>query len=162
MWAKKDIETNRNSEASAVDNIQLSWVSHPAADNLKRTFLVIIFLMAIFGGIYLTTESVVLTIVAVLIMAGSMSSFFTQTKYGLNEAGIEIKTLSGRRRFDWGRFRSYYPDKNGVLLSPFVRPSRLENFRGVYIRFAGNREAVVEFIKAKITRPISEGENVVS
>lgn len=44
-------------------------------------------------------------------------------------------------------FRSFYPDKRGVLLSPFTRPSRLENFRGVYVRYDGNKDEVDAFVK---------------
>jgi hypothetical protein len=55
-------------------------------------------------------------------------------------------------RKKWSQYRSCYPDKNGVLLSPFVRPSRLENFRGTYIRFWNNREEVVSFVKTMIEK----------
>jgi hypothetical protein len=51
---------------------------------------------------------------------------------------------------DWSIYRSCYPDKNGILLSPFVRPSRLENFRGIYLMFADNGEEVTRFVKAHI------------
>ena len=53
-----------------------------------------------------------------------------------------------------------------VLLSPFGHPSRLENFRGIYLIFNENKNEIVEFIKSHInsapeieTKPISETEN---
>ena len=50
-------------------------------------------------------------------------------------------------------FRSFYTDKNGVLLSPFIAPSRLENFRGLYITFDNNRDAVLDFVKEHVISP---------
>ena len=55
----------------------------------------------------------------------------------------------------WSDFRSFYADRNGVLLSPFARPSRLENFRGVYVRFGDSkRHEILDFIQRKV-RPDS-------
>jgi len=48
--------------------------------------------------------------------------------------------------------RTYHPDRNGVLLSPFSRQTRLETFRGIYIRFDGNRKEVMSVIKGRLER----------
>jgi hypothetical protein len=42
-----------------------------------------------------------------------------------------------------------------VLLSPFAEPSRLENFRGLYVMFEGNRDAVTKFVQEHI-RPVGQ------
>ena len=40
-----------------------------------------------------------------------------------------------------------YPGRRGVLLSPFLGPSRLENFRGFYLRYGkDNKTEVDEFL----------------
>jgi len=63
-----------------------------------------------------------------------------------------VKFLFSQKEKDWTFYRSFYVDKNGVLLSPFERPSRLENFRGVYIRFHQNKDRVVEFVSSRIKK----------
>ena len=50
----------------------------------------------------------------------------------------------------------YYVDKSGVLLSPFIRPSRLENFRGLYVRFAGNKDEVMRIVSERIQMPVDD------
>ncbi len=50
----------------------------------------------------------------------------------------------------WREVRSIVPDANGVLLSPFKEPTRLAKFRGLGVQFSGNREEVLEFIRARI------------
>jgi len=41
-------------------------------------------------------------------------------------------------------------DKNGIFLSPFRKPRRLENFRGIYLMVGENRDEVISFIKERI------------
>ena len=89
-------------------------------------------------------------------MLGSLSSFFLPTQYLLDNDKVRIKFFFTIREKKWGMFRSYYVDKNGVLLSPFEKPSRLENFRGQYIRFDRNKDQVVNFVKSKIGKKHDE------
>ncbi len=69
-----------------------------------------------------------------------------------------MKKPYSRLKREWSHFRSFYPDKNGVLLSPFAKPSRLENFRGVYILFGENKDEILDFIRMRITK-VHAGES---
>jgi len=64
-----------------------------------------------------------------------------------------VKTLITRFERPWNTYRSHWPDRNGVLLSPFPRRSRLENFRGLFVRFENNREDVVAFVRRYVPPP---------
>jgi hypothetical protein len=130
----------------------LKWSSHPLKKNVWVSILVIIFLFAVWLAVYLTTWNALLLALSVVIMLGSLTTFFLPTRYELDDDKVKIIYVLSMRERKWDTFRSYYVDKNGVLLSPFEKPSRLENFRGVYIRFDRNREQVVEFIKSKIRK----------
>jgi hypothetical protein len=128
----------------------LKWSSHPVKRNTLISVLVILFILFIWLVVYLTTYSLLLTGLAVVIMLGSLSSFFLPTRYELDQDRVRIKFFLTTREREWNSFRSYYVDKNGVLLSPFPQPSRLENFRGIYVRFNQNKDQVVGFVKTKI------------
>ncbi len=130
----------------------LVWSSHPAKKNVWVSIGVIAFLIAVWLIVYWTSSNPILLGISVVIMLGSMSSFFLPTQYLLGNDKVRIKFFFTVREKKWDMFRSYYVDKNGVLLSPFERPSRLENFRGLYIRFNQNRDLVVEFVKSKIVK----------
>jgi hypothetical protein len=132
------------------DQVVLRWSTHPVRRSAKISILVILFLFVIWLLVYLTTFSPLLTILAVLIMLGSLSPFFLPTYYELDEKRVKVKFFFSTKEKEWITFRSFYVDKNGVLLSPFERPSRLENFRGFYVRFNQNKEEVVDFVKSKI------------
>ncbi|KPL03615.1 MAG: hypothetical protein AMJ73_06110 [candidate division Zixibacteria bacterium SM1_73] len=132
------------------DGIVLKWSTHPVKRNTKISILVILFLFMIWLLVYLTTFSLLLTILSVVIMLGSLSPFFLPTYYELDTEKIKVKFFFSTKEKEWNMFKSFYVDKNGVLLSPFEKPSRLENFRGLYVRFNQNKEEVVDFVRSKI------------
>jgi len=134
------------------DEAVLKWSIHPVKRSIKISIFVIFFLLVVWFLVYLTTFSLFLTIVSVVIMLGSLSPFFLPTYYELNNEKIKVKFFFNTKEKEWDMFRSFYVDKNGVLLSPFEKPSRLENFRGLYVRFNQNKDEVVDFVKSKIEK----------
>jgi hypothetical protein len=64
-----------------------------------------------------------------------MRQFFIRTHYIVDAEGVRIHSLGGQTKRSWNYFKSFYEDKNGVLLSPFKDKSYLESFRGVYLIF---------------------------
>jgi len=130
----------------------LKWSSHPVKKKALISILVIVFLFVVWLVVYLATSSLFLTGLSVVIMLGSLSSFFLPTHYELDQEKVKIRFFLTKREREWSTFRSFYVDKNGVLLSPFAKPSRLENFRGVYVRFSQNKDQVVDLVKSKIER----------
>jgi hypothetical protein len=47
-------------------------------------------------------------------------------------------------------YRRIESGRNGVFLSPFVKPDRLDNFRGLMLLPGQNREAVEAFARKNI------------
>jgi len=134
------------------DEVVLRWSIHPVKRSTKISILVILFLFVVWFLVYLTTFSLLLTILSLVIMLGSLSPFFLPTYYELDNKKIKVKFFFNTKEKQWSMFRSFYVDKKGVLLSPFEKPSRLENFRGLYVRFNQNKEEVVDFVSSKIAR----------
>jgi hypothetical protein len=128
----------------------LEYVCHPAKRDMRVTVLATIFIIVCVVLVWLISFSLILTALAVLILFGSLGGFYFPTRYTFYDDHFEIKTTIQNLRKNWSMYRSYYPDKNGVLLSPFARPTRLENFRGQYIKFAGNRDRVMDIVRSKI------------
>ena len=94
-----------------------------------------------------------------LVLFASLAKYYFPTRFRLDADGITVKTMTQTLHKAWSMYRSYYPDRNGVLLSPFPSPSRLENFRGLYVMFAGNGDEVVQFIGEHISKtPVDDGE----
>lgn len=127
------------------------FVCHPARKNLMITALTTIFILVCIVIVWFIAEgSLFLTGLSVLILFGALGSFYFPTWYYIYEDHLVIRSLIQTLRKDWSQFRSYYADKNGVLLSPFARPTRLENFRGTYIKCFEHLDKVMEIVKEKI------------
>jgi hypothetical protein len=94
--------------------------------------------------------SLFLTLLAAVIMLVALWPVFAPTKYVLDAKGITF-TRPFRRDFrPWDKFRRYDVGRLNVLLSPFSSPSRLDSFRGLVLRVAGNREEVVAFVAKRL------------
>jgi hypothetical protein len=128
----------------------LKWIDHPLKKSWKNLLIVVLFLMVAPAVVFFSTKSLLFLFLSIVFLLGSLSTFFLPTTYELSEDSIKVKFFFNTRKMEWGKYRSFYVDKNGVLLSPFEKPSRLENFRGIYIRFNQNKDEVVNFIKQRI------------
>ena len=132
-------------------NLQIEWVSFPAVENLRKTTIATIFIIGLSTLLYFLYGPIY-GFLSILFLGFSLLPYYTPTTYRLNEDGIEVKKVFYTIKKSWSNFRSFYPDKNGVLLSPFPIPTRLENFRGIYIRFRGNGEEVLSVVESMMDR----------
>jgi len=143
----KSAENRENPEKQA-----LEWVCHPAKKNKYVTALVTLFIVLLVVIVYYMTYSPWFAVLGFIILYASLSPFYFPTRYRLTDEEISIKTTFQTQHKKWLQYRSCYPDKNGILLSPFMRPTRLENFRGLYIRFWNNRDEVTAFVKDRLEK----------
>ena len=130
---------------------QQTWRVHPLRENWTRSILLFLFLLLLFSGIYWLFQSVFVALLSAIFVTGSLYRYFVPFRYELYEHELVVSAPFYRLTKPWSDFRSFYVDNNGVLLSPFAKPSRLENFRGVYVRFGANRSEVLDFMKNKIS-----------
>lgn len=130
---------------------QLTWKVHPLRENWMQSTLLLLFLLLLFVGICWLFQSVSVALLSSVFVTSSLYRYFVPFRYELYEHQLCVAAPFYRLTKPWTAFRSFYVDKNGILLSPFVKPSRLESFRGVYVRFGANQSQVVHFIKSKIS-----------
>lgn len=149
--------TSEEQVAAVESPTLLQWTCHPIKHKpILLTIFVVLFLTLLVALVYHWTDSLVFTLIAALVLWGSLSQYFLPVSYKFSEQEVTVKYTTHKLTKTWNLFRSFYVDKNGVLLSPFVRPSRLENFRGLYVRFSGNKDEVLALVRARIT--ITEDE----
>jgi hypothetical protein len=128
----------------------LEWRCHPVKRRPAMSVAVTAFIMVVGVLVHYATESRLLGILAAVILLASLAKFYFPTVYRLTNHGVTVKTTTQTLVKPWSMYRSFYPDKNGVLLSPFGRPSRLETFRGIYLMFNNNRDEVLAFIEPRV------------
>jgi hypothetical protein len=129
---------------------KLEWSVWPAKEKPLLSLGLIVLLFAIWIAVGYIYREAIWVVLAVVLLSGAVAPYFVITRYRLDEEGIATKRYLTPMKKRWEELRSFYPDKNGVLVSPFAKPSRLENFRGMYLRFGGNREAVLNVLEERI------------
>lgn len=127
----------------------IEWRSLPAKEEPRKTAYLIAFIVFLGVGLYYTW-GVWWTLLGMFLLVVNILPYFLPTTYVMNDRGVYKKGFFVTQFRGWESIKSYYVDKYGVLLSPFDKPNRLENFRGMYVRFKGNKEQVIEFIRKKV------------
>ena len=128
----------------------LEWSVFPCKENMRRSVVVIVIIIACGIVVYVAFKDVFLGVLSVLILFASLHTFFTRTRYRLDRDGVVIRTSLAKTVKKWSDFKRYYADRRGVTLSPFAKPSRLEPFRSVRLLYKDNRDDVVEFVSTNI------------
>lgn len=131
---------------------EIRWISHPVRTDHRKTLILALVLLGTAFLLYINTQSLGWALLSVVILMVGVYDFLLPTRYSLDEYGAESRVLFYRRHKSWSALRSFYPDHHGVLLSPFPSRSRLEGFRGMYLRFVDNREEVLRYIGQRLSR----------
>jgi len=134
-------------KAGHEDSIILSWTIHLAREH-PRKLLILIALLSVSMAAGYWIIGALGPIAVVLAMGGALAEFLFPVTYELTEQGAVCKTLVKFSEIKWKNVKSCYLDDLGIKLSPLERQSRLEAFRGVYLRFSNNRNEVIEAVKS--------------
>ncbi len=137
---------------------RLEWSVFPARNPRKVAIalgIILPFLIVVY-----VTSGFYWTLLSAIILAASLASFWTVTKYVLDEEGVTIKRPLYTIRKPWSHYRRFDVDKNGVFLSPFRKPSRLDAYRGNYLMFGDmDRDKVIDFVRRMMEEKGAERNN---
>jgi hypothetical protein len=127
----------------------VTWNVHPARHNLPKAILVslTILLLTYFSSWYAGKPFGVL---AFALLSGSLWPFYVPTRYRITSWGVEQIRWPVRQKRPWSHFRRYEVDARGILLSPFISPSRLDSFRGMYLLTYTGSQEIQEVVAAQL------------
>lgn len=129
----------------------LHWTVHPLLQEPRsRSILLIAIILTLSIAISFSFQSPGWGFLSGALLTAAMSRYFLPTRYVLNGQGITISHLGSRQHLPWAGFRRAVPRPNGVFLSPFTTPHRLDAFRGCYLRFRDNKDEVLHVIQNNI------------
>ncbi len=137
----------QSADTGQEDGPVLEWITHPVKRKPWTAVAVTVFILAVSFVVLVATESKWFGFFSLVVLFASVSKFYLPTRFRLTVNDVTIKSTTQTMKKPWSMFRSFYVDKNGVLLSPFTQPSRLENFRGLYLIFNENRDEVTAFVR---------------
>lgn len=126
----------------------MSWKVHPLLqERVGKTLALIGTVGATCCAVAFSFEHVGYGLLSLCILVGSLASYFFPSHYTLDDAGISRALLGRRSTRSWSEFRRVDMRDNGLFLSTFARPSRLDSFRGVFLPFHKNRDQVVYYVQ---------------
>lgn len=133
------------------------WRSHPLVDEFPRSALLPLAILAASCAVALAFKEAGYGLIAIAALAGSLARYLLPTSYELREDGAVLRFLGRSRLVPWGEVKRVEVGRDGVLLSPFARRSRLDSFRGTFLRFKGNRDEVVSFVRRQVASHAEAG-----
>ncbi len=131
----------------------LDWTAHPLRDYPAKSVTLVLVIFVVGFLTYWWVTDLFLTIFWIAVCFLFMARYFFPTRYAADAECLRIRFLGRTTMRRWEEFKNFYVHGTGVHLSPFSSPSALDPFRGYYVLFSGNKEAVVSFLKRRIPRP---------
>lgn len=129
MSMKKKVKKKRDDKSKPV--VMLAWTFHPFRSNIKLGFGVIFLALLFCTAVYWNVKDIYLSILSLIILIFSLSSFFFPTYYTLEEDGIRVKTLMTANKYPWSSFRKYIQKGKAIHLSPFIKSNFMESYRSI-------------------------------
>lgn len=125
----------------------LSWRSWPLADDAPRSFLLVAVTIGVCVLVGVAFGGIGYGLLAAGMLAVALGRYFLPTRFELSESGVTVRFCGQTRHMDWSDVGRVVVQEAGVFVSPFAAPSRLDSFRGVFVRFVGNGDEVVTFVR---------------
>ena len=82
-----------------------------------------------------------------MILASTME-YWLGSSYQVNAKGVRSRTGLSLTAIEWPEVKRLIVEDHGIKLTPLEKPSRLDPFRGVFLKFdRGNREQVLQALR---------------
>lgn len=133
-------------EAVGADPV-LAWKVHLLREEPAKVLLVVPAVVLSLLISYAISRSLLLPAVTLFLLTSAFSEYLFPIRYEIGPQGASAKSLFSRNQIAWDRVKKCYLDDDGVKLSPLARPSRLEAYRGVYLRFGDRRDEVIQAVR---------------
>lgn len=131
-------DVGRDDGPVARDGVRLDVVVHPARVHPRTTVALLLYLIVTswllsrFSAPALGLSVPACAGLVMLAFVVLLRRWFFPTRYGFDDAGVEVSGFSPRR-YPWSRFRSWRRERGGYTLSPFSNPRRFDHFRGIFL-----------------------------
>ncbi len=130
------------------DEVVLQWRVHLAKE--EPTKLIVVIAITVITGLLSLIwfgGNIFPFIMIGSAFLGMLSDYLLPVTFTITTTHVSHHTLVSKRIMAWKDVKRVYLDDYGVKLSPLGRQTRLEAYRGVYLRFVDNEEEVLDAVK---------------
>ncbi len=136
-------------QADQADPQMLRWRSHPLVDEYPKSIGLLAAIAVAAAAATMAFDGLIYGLITVPLLCVSMAGYLLPTTCTLDAEGAETRFMGQTQRLAWSQVRRVAKGPKGVFLSQRARPSRLDSFRGLLLRFAGNADEVVSFVESR-------------
>jgi len=91
-------------------------------------------------------------VLSLIVLAMALSRYWAPSTVRIDAAGVHVRHLGWTRHHSWDRFHRVRCDDHGLFLGPGPRESRLDAFRGLFLRCAEEeRERACALARSHVT-----------
>ena len=129
----------------------INWRSHPLVDEFPGSILFICIFIAVCIGAGVGFGNVGYGILAGGMLLIGLGRYILATGFHLDDTGVTVRFFGQSRKVSWSEVRSICEGPKGLFLSPYEKPSSLDSFRGILLRYSNdNSDEVVKFVRDKV------------
>lgn len=149
-----DNDSFSQTEIKPHDGTELHWRVHLVRRNPRWLPVVLAAAIAAGGWAMLLFHNVAFSVLAVGVVLASLSEYLFPIRYTITHERIACHTLTSHLEMRWSDVHRMMMNAEGIKLSPLRRASRLDAYRGIYLRFAddpnssGAPESVLRTVRA--------------
>lgn len=134
----------------------IRWSSCPFADEPWSKTSLLLVILAVTISVAAWIERVYGVLAAGLLLIG-LGPYFFRTRYEVSaDGGVKVRFPLFTRSRPWSLYKRYVVQRGGIFLSQFPAPSRLDSFRGDFLRYAPDaptpvdREALLALVRQHV------------
>ena len=129
----------------------LSWSVHPLLQNsITRSVSIVSIIIFVSLVASHSFSHLGYGIISACCLLSSMARYFLPSHYTVDEQGLRCELLWHTTFREWSYFGRGEIRTYGIFLSPFVCPSRLDTFRGIFLPFNNNEDILLSFVKRHV------------
>ena len=132
---------------SAGINDAFRWNVRPSDKEPTKKWGVILVALIAFGLGLLVFKTLVFAVLGAAIILISTAEFWLGTSYKLDPKGASARTGASMTGLEWPDVKRAVAEKDGIKLSPLGTSSRLEAFRGVFLKYGDHKEQVTDMVR---------------
>jgi hypothetical protein len=153
--------SGRSQQGSPPAGGLLQWTVHLARADGRRAAACALAVLSASILVGLAFRSASLGLASAVLLVLSTAEFFLPVHYRLTPEAATSECLLSRRAVKWTSLRAAWEDGNGLKLTPLRLSSRLEPFRGIYLRVPGGLDsdlgrAVLEYARRHLEENVGE------
>jgi hypothetical protein len=133
----------------------MAWTVHPVKERPRLGLLVGGIILAMSVASWLWTRSGFWPLFCLLVLFLSLESFFFPTRFTLEDGKLIVHRRFSRNEREWSIFRRCQVDRDGMTLSPYRKPTFMDGYRSIRIRWGSvDREQVVAFVRPRLVTDV--------